>query len=378
MSLPSIVSSQSFYKQRHLHFRMQKKSVSLVSANYNPAMFVLIAVFAIATYFFMGVGFSLSLFPRVLIAALVFLVSIFLYRRNVYEFWLFSLVATTFCIALGVSFSAPSTAESPLSLTLVLNPYIIILSAFLLGLCSSAFHRMFKSENRFSFILLLAFVINWLVLSINALYFHDWILENLLTVPFVILIFVTHRWFRLSNISYGLIFVYMSFHIVGTHYTYSEVPFGDWLQHLLGLSRNHYDRIVHFAFGFLLAYPFREVVKRIGIARGFWGLYFPIEFVLAFSAIYEIIEWLVTLIFGGDLGIAYLGTQGDEWDAIKDMTLAGLGSLFAMLITLCVILAYNARSFWTEFKESLHVKDKHPLGEYVVQEWQARQSKKQQ
>lgn len=353
---------------------MQKKSASVASVNRNIAMYALIALFSIATYFFLDIGFSLPLVARVLLALLAFVVSLVFYRRSAYEFWLFSLVSVTLCVALGVSFSATQTTDSPLSFALVLSPYAILFIAFLLGLGAMFLYRALKGEHRFALILLLAFIIDWLILSINARYFHDWILENLLTVPFVILIFITHRWFRLSNISYGLIFVYMVLHIVGTHYTYSEVPFGDWLQNFLGLSRNHYDRVVHFAFGFLLAYPFREVVKRIGAARGFWGLYLPVEFVLAFSAIYEIIEWLIALIFGGDLGVAYLGTQGDEWDAIKDMALAGLGSLIAMFITLAVILAYNSRSFWAELKDSLHVKDRNPLGERVVQEWEKRKN----
>ena len=92
----------------------------------------------------------------------------------------------------------------------------------------------------------------------------------------------------------------------------------------------------------------------------------PVEFVLAFSAIYEIIEWLIAVAFGGDLGVAYLGTQGDPWDAIKDMALAGLGSVIAMPLVLTVPLTLSRGRFWQEFRESLKVKQHDALGEEAI------------
>jgi putative membrane protein len=148
---------------------------------------------------------------------------------------------------------------------------------------------------------------------------------------------------------------------------------GFWLQDLLDASRNHYDRIVHFSFGLLMAYPMRELAIRIGNLRGFWGLYVPVEFVLAFSAIYEIIEWLIAVAFGGDLGVAYLGTQGDPWDAIKDMALAGLGSVIAMTVVLVVLLTLRRGSFWEEFRESLQVKQHDALGEEAIERMREKQ-----
>ncbi len=335
----------------------------------NPLILVLMVLLAGAIYFFLGVGFEISMIERLLMSLIV-LVLFFVYsRKSTYAFWMFALTSITVFIALSVSFSSTYAGDSPIHLGIVLGARSLFLLALIIGIAATHLQNTMKSENRFAYLLLIVFVLDWLILSTNVKYFHDWMLENLLTVPFVILIFISHRWFRLSNISYGLMFVYMVLHTVGTHYTYSEVPFGDWLQQTLGLGRNHYDRVVHFAFGFLLAYPFREVVKRIGAARGFWGLYLPIEFVLAFSAIYEIIEWIIAIIFGGDLGVAYLGTQGDEWDAIKDMALAGLGAFITMIITAITILSYNARDFWAECRDSIHVRDKNPLGEHAIQEW---------
>jgi putative membrane protein len=160
----------------------------------------------------------------------------------------------------------------------------------------------------------------------------------------------------------------MMLHIYGSHYTYAEVPFGFWMQNAFDMARNHYDRIVHFAFGFLLAYPLREMTIRISDAKGFWGFWFPVEFVLAFSCIYELIEWAIVIFFGGDLGIAYLGSQGDVWDAQKDMFLAGLGALITMCIVAVILAHFRGRDFWNEFRGSFNVKHKGILGEKSLEE----------
>ena len=164
----------------------------------------------------------------------------------------------------------------------------------------------------------------------------------------------------------------MMLNVIGSHYTYAEVPFGFWLQNFFQLSRNHYDRIVHFSFGFLFAYPMREIFMRIGKAKGFWALWMPIELVLGLSAIYEVLEWWVAVVFGGDLGVAYLGLQGDVWDAQKDMFLAGMGSLIAMLIVFIVLIAYENREYIKELKTSLRVSQPEPLGERALEKIQKR------
>jgi len=131
---------------------------------------------------------------------------------------------------------------------------------------------------------------------------------------------------------------------------------------LVGWERNNFDRIVHFSYGLLIAYPIREIYLRISNAEGFWGYFLPLDFTMSTSMIYELIEWGAAELFGGDLGIAYLGTQGDVWDAQKDMALASLGALIAMLITLAINL-YIQRDFAREWAESLRVKGVLPLGE---------------
>ena len=172
----------------------------------------------------------------------------------------------------------------------------------------------------------------------------DWALENALTVAALAFLVGTYRVLPLSRISYTLIFVFLCLHEVGSHYTYAEVPYDAWTRELFGVGfgqwigweRNNYDRVVHFAYGLLLAYPVREVVLRVGDLRGFWGYFLPLDLTMSTSMLYELIEWAVAEVFGGGLGVAYLGTQGDPWDAQKDMAMASLGALIAMLATAAI------------------------------------------
>jgi putative membrane protein len=200
-----------------------------------------------------------------------------------------------------------------------------------------------------------------------------WLLENLLVFVHVALLALSHRRFPLSRLSYGMLFVFLSVHEVGAHYTYSLVPydaawqrlFGWSLDEALGFERNHFDRVIHFAYGLLFFYPAREVFLRIVAVRGVWGYVLPLDVVMSTSMIYELIEWGVAAVFGGDVGPAYLGTQGDVWDAHKDMALASLGAMLAMTITAAVNAALR-RDFARELADSLAVKRRRPLGEEEI------------
>jgi putative membrane protein len=172
--------------------------------------------------------------------------------------------------------------------------------------------------------------------AINPLHPDDWLLENIITILFIILLIVTYKKFPLSDLSYILITIFLILHTIGSHYTYADVPFGYWLKETFNFSRNHYDRIVHFSFGLLLAYPIREVFLRVAHAKGFWAFYLPLDVTLAFSALYELVEWGAAELFGGELGAAYLGTQGDIWDAQKDMLAATVGAIICMSLTALV------------------------------------------
>jgi len=179
----------------------------------------------------------------------------------------------------------------------------------------------------------------WLVTAIEPFNRRDWFLENLLVFFYAGLLLTTYPRFRFSVRSYLLFTIFMSLHLVGAHYTYSEVPFGFWLQDALDLGRNHYDRIVHFSFGLLLAYPLREWLLRVtGVRRG-WSYFMTVALVLAFSGFYEVMEGIVAMIVSPDLGMAYLGTQGDQWDSQKDTFLAFSGAVVAMTVTATAVRA---------------------------------------
>jgi putative membrane protein len=181
--------------------------------------------------------------------------------------------------------------------------------------------------------LLLWYGLVWTWLAIAPVNRRDWLLENLLALALVILLVLTYRRFQFANVSYCLIACFMTLHAVGAHYTYAEVPFGFWLKDLLSLSRNPFDRIVHFAYGLLLVYPVRELLMRLAGVRGLWSYALPASAILAQSGLFEIIESVVAALVSPDLGSIYLGTQGDEWDAQKDMASAFGGAGLAMTFT---------------------------------------------
>ncbi len=173
----------------------------------------------------------------------------------------------------------------------------------------------------------------WIFLAIDPVNRQDWALENILAVGLVMVLFATYRRFPLSDLSYLLITVFMTLHAIGSHYTYSKVPMGFWMEDWWGLERNHFDRIAHFSFGLLLVYPLRELYLRVVQVRGFWSYYLPVSGILAMSGFFEILESWVVLMVHPELGEAYLGTQGDEWDAQKDMTLALVGGFLTIILT---------------------------------------------
>lgn len=176
------------------------------------------------------------------------------------------------------------------------------------------------------------FLIFWTSTLIGTTDLANWFLENALVFIFLIVLASTYKKLQFSDLSYLMIFMYLLLHVYGAKYTYAENPFGFWLQDIFGSSRNHYDRIVHFSFGFLLAYPMRELLI-IGFRFPTWvGWVLPIEVTLSISGFYELIEWGVADILFKEQGVAYLGTQGDVWDAQKDIFLAFCGAIIATTI----------------------------------------------
>lgn len=199
--------------------------------------------------------------------------------------------------------------------------------------------KIVPASGRYLATLAVLFAALWVALAIHPNDRHDWLLENALVVAAVLFVLWTWRKARLSTIAYTLIFVFLCLHEVGAHYTYSEVPYDAWwkaltgstFNSLVGWQRNNFDRVIHFGYGLLLALPLRELVVPKAGVRGFWSYFLPLDIMVSTSALYELIEWGASEAFGGGLGMAYLGTQGDVWDAHKDMALASTGALIAIL-----------------------------------------------
>ncbi len=216
--------------------------------------------------------------------------------------------------------------------------------------------------NRYRWFLIGAFALTWVLTAISPVDRNVWFVENILVVLFAIVLVLLARYFKLSDVSYTFITAYLILHLIGAHWTYAEVPFGYYLQELIDSPRNMYDRVVHFSFGLMMAYPIREVFVRVTGAKGLWGYYFPLDIVLSFSAVYEIIEWLAAIFADKATAISFLGSQGDIWDTQKDMAAAGVGALIAVIIVFAINYFYN-RKLGAEIRESLRIKDPNPHGE---------------
>jgi len=158
-----------------------------------------------------------------------------------------------------------------------------------------------------------------------------WFLEIIPAVIGAIVLGLTYKSFKLTSLVYILILIHCVILMVGGHYTYAEVPLFDYLSELSGSSRNNYDKLGHFAQGFVPALIIREIVLRKNIILGHvWQVLFIVSFCLAFSAFYELIEWWVALLTGENAD-AFLGTQGYIWDTQSDMGFALLGAITALL-----------------------------------------------
>jgi putative membrane protein len=167
----------------------------------------------------------------------------------------------------------------------------------------------------------------WVIAALRPLDRQAWLLENLLLVIFIIVLLFTHQRLHLSATSYVLIAFFIVLHIIGAHYTYGQLPLGFWMKNLFGFGRNNADRVIHFAFGFLLVFPVRELLVRFGGIRRAWSYWLPVAVILAISGLFEILESIVAEMVAPGKGIDWLGGQGDEWDAQNDMMSAMLGAL---------------------------------------------------
>ncbi len=171
-----------------------------------------------------------------------------------------------------------------------------------------------------------------------------WLLASVLPALFVVVLIATYKVLPLSHASYGLITAFLTLHTIGVHYTYAEVPIGLWMDQVLHLGRNHFDRVVHFSFGFLLAYPMEELFRLSANVQGWMVYYLPVMTVLGLSGLWEIIESWVASAVHPELGVTYLGSQGDIWDAQKDMAAALYGALLCVTVLMVVRALRGAQS----------------------------------
>lgn len=164
----------------------------------------------------------------------------------------------------------------------------------------------------------------------------DYLLENGAVSIFLLLLITLYRRLPLSGLSYTLIFVYLSMHEWGAHFKYSVDPIGEWMKPLLHTQRNSYDRVMHFSYGLLMSYPLQEFFMRVVGVRSPWRYVVPVEAILSFSAMYEMLEAFMASVLTPERGEEFVGMQGDMWDSQKDMLMAGLGAVAAMLIIAAV------------------------------------------
>ena len=196
---------------------------------------------------------------------------------------------------------------------------------------SSTLQPDFRSK-KFQQVLLLIFLIFWIAFAISPVYRPEWWLENYLVFAFILFLVLSYNRLQLSDLSYLLITIFLLLHNIGAHYGYSSVPIGFTLRDVFNLVRNPYDRIVHFLFGVLFAYPIYELLKRYSSQKGKWLYILPINFIISLSAIYEIIEAVVAWTFPPEQYDPFVGLQGDIWDGYKDMLLVSTGGMISTSI----------------------------------------------
>lgn len=179
--------------------------------------------------------------------------------------------------------------------------------------------------------LLILLVLLFIWSAINPFDYFTWFLEVSPALMGIMILAITFNRFRFTNLVYILIFLHCAILIIGGHYTYAEVPLFDWIQEIFNQSRNNYDKVGHFAQGFVPAVIVREILIRKNVVRSNkWLNFIVVCIAMAISVTYEFIEWSVSLVTG-DGGDAFLGTQGYIWDTQSDMLYATVGAIFALI-----------------------------------------------
>jgi putative membrane protein len=191
--------------------------------------------------------------------------------------------------------------------------------------------KSFKA-NRFLHLLIAAFIVCWFAMYFNCIDVQDWFIENILVFIYALYAITTYRNFIFSNTSYLCIFLFLLLHTYGAMYAYTQNPIGEYFQNNYHLKRNPYDRVVHFSFGFLLAYPLYDILKNKLLVKRKWQYILPVNIITSLACIFELIEWTVAELTTKETGETYVATQGDVWDAHKDIVLAIVAAVIVMVV----------------------------------------------
>jgi len=189
-------------------------------------------------------------------------------------------------------------------------------------------------KHYFPHLLASIFIVFFIALGIAPVSREVWIAEVIPVIIIFLFLVVSYNKFRLSNVAYALVSIWIFWHTVGGHYTFANVPFS-WVSELIGSERNHFDRVGHFAVGFY-AFAMAEWLLRKKYCGLKLAIFFSLFFIMSVAAGYEIIEWWYAVAEGGDAGVEFLGSQGDIWDAQKDMLADTLGAITALIAFCCI------------------------------------------
>lgn len=182
------------------------------------------------------------------------------------------------------------------------------------------------------FTLILLFLIGFILSGINPHDYFTWILEVFPAIIALIILVISFKKFQFTYLTYCFILIHCYILFIGGHYTYAEVPLFDWIKEVFHQSRNNYDKVGHFAQGFIPAIVVRELFVRNEITKkGFWLSFLTICVCLSISALYEFLEWFVAIV-SGQSAEAFLGTQGYVWDTQSDMLYATLGAISSIIL----------------------------------------------
>lgn len=182
----------------------------------------------------------------------------------------------------------------------------------------------------YPYILAVSFLVFFMLLGISPVDRAVWVVEVIPIVIVYLFLLSTYQKFKFTNISYTLMLLWLVWHTIGGHYTFANVPF-DFVTNLFNFERNHFDRVGHVVVGFY-AYPMAEFLTRKKYANAIVASFFGLFFIMSIAAAYEIVEWAYAAIEGGNTGIEFLGSQGDIWDAQKDMLADTLGALISLCL----------------------------------------------